>query len=66
MTADYVVSWLFILEAKRVALTLWADIANGIARPEWPSRAAIRPGPVWGHHGIWPVGKGGRGVFMRQ
>ena len=71
MTADYVVSWLCIQEAKRVALTLWADVADGIARPEWASRAAIRSGR--GGDGPWNmassphVGKGGgRGVFMRQ
>ena len=66
MTTDYALSWLCIQEAKRVVLTLWADISDGIALLEWPSRAAIRPCPVWGHHGIWPVGKGCKGFFMRQ
>ena len=60
----------FIREAKRVALTLWADISDGIALPEWSSRAAIRSGR--GGDGPWNmtssphVGKGSRGVFVRQ
>ena len=63
---DYAVSWLCIQEAKRVALTLWADVADGIARPEWASRAAIRSGR--GRDGPWNmassphVGKGGAEV----
>lgn len=67
---DYAVSWLCIQEATRVVLTIWADIADGIARPEWSSLAAIRSGR--GRDGLWNmassphVGKGGRGVFMRQ